>query len=73
MAQRIYLALGTNLGDRLANLRAALGAFAPHVTVKAESPVYETEPWGYADQPAFLNMVVCAETDLSPLELLTRF
>jgi len=72
MAHRVYLALGTNLGDRLTNLRAALGAFALDVIVKAESPVYETEPWGYADQPAFLNMVVCAETDLSPIELLTH-
>jgi 2-amino-4-hydroxy-6-hydroxymethyldihydropteridine diphosphokinase len=71
MAHLVYLALGTNIGDRLTNLRAALDAFAPDVIVKAESPVYETEPWGYADQPAFLNMVVCAETDLSPLELLT--
>jgi 2-amino-4-hydroxy-6-hydroxymethyldihydropteridine diphosphokinase len=72
MAQRVYLALGTNLGDRLANLRAAVDALAPGVIVKAESPVYETEPWGYADQPAFLNMVVYAETDLSPLGLLTH-
>ncbi|MGC1377331.1 MAG: 2-amino-4-hydroxy-6-hydroxymethyldihydropteridine diphosphokinase [Anaerolineales bacterium] len=72
MAQRVYLALGTNIGDRPANLRAALDAFAPDVIVKAESPVYETQPWGYTDQPAFLNMVVYAETDLSPLELLTH-
>jgi len=72
MAQRVYLALGTNIGDRPANLRAALDAFAPGVTVKAESPVYETQPWGYTDQPAFLNMVVYAETDLSPIELLTH-
>jgi len=72
MAHRVYLALGTNLGDRLTNLRAALGALAPQVIVRAESLVYETEPWGYADQPAFLNQVVHAETELSPLELLTH-
>ena len=72
MAHLVYLALGTNIGDRLTNLRAALDAFAPDVIVKAESPVYETEPWGYADQPAFLNMVVCVGTELSPLELLTH-
>ena len=66
----IYLALGSNLGDRLANLRAAIDALAPEVRVIAESSIYETPPWGYTDQPAFLNMAVKAETDLSPLALL---
>lgn len=66
----VYLALGTNTGDRLANLQAALKSLPPNVRVQAESPVYETDPWGYTDQPAFLNMAVCAETDLSPHELL---
>jgi 2-amino-4-hydroxy-6-hydroxymethyldihydropteridine diphosphokinase len=70
MAHSVYIALGTNVGDRLANLRAALAGLTPQVEIKARSAVYETEPWGYADQPAFLNMVVRAETDLSPLELL---
>ena len=72
MAHIIYLALGTNLGERSDNLRAALNAFAPQICVLEESRVYETEPWGYADQPAFLNMVVRAETDLSPRDLLGR-
>jgi 2-amino-4-hydroxy-6-hydroxymethyldihydropteridine diphosphokinase len=66
----IYLALGTNLGDRLANLRAAIAALPPAVRVARESPVYETPPWGIADQPAFLNMVLEAETDRAPLALL---
>jgi 2-amino-4-hydroxy-6-hydroxymethyldihydropteridine diphosphokinase len=70
MAHIIYIALGTNVGDRLANLQAALTALAPQVELQAKSAVYETEPWGYADQPAFLNMVVRGETDLSPLALL---
>lgn len=68
----IYLALGTNLGDRPGNLRAAVKALAPDVEVRAESRVYETPPWGYVDQPAFLNMAVEAETSLSPEELLGR-
>ena len=68
----IYLALGTNLGDRLANLRAALHALAPDVRVLAESHIYETPPWGYADQPAFLNMAVKCETGLGPESLLKR-
>ncbi len=72
MAHSVYLALGTNIGDRPENLRATLAAFPPSVIVKAESSIYETEPWGYAEQPAFLNMVVHAETDSPPLELLTH-
>ena len=70
MLHTIYIALGTNLGDRLANLRAAIDAFDPEIIVTAESHVYETPPWGYEDQPAFLNMVVKAETDLEPESLL---
>lgn len=66
----VYLALGTNLGDRLANLAAARRAFAPQVTLLAESPIYETPPWGVVDQPMFLNQVVAARTELPPLELL---
>jgi 2-amino-4-hydroxy-6-hydroxymethyldihydropteridine diphosphokinase len=72
LAHIIYLALGTNLGERLDNLRTALSAFAPQIRIQEESRVYETEPWGYADQPAFLNMVVRAGTDLSPRDLLGR-
>ena len=70
MTQTTYIALGTNLGNRLANLRAAIAAFAPEIVVTAESHVYETPPWGYEDQPAFLNMVVKAETGLGPESLL---
>ncbi len=66
----VYLALGSNLGDRLANLRAALKALEPRVHVLAESRVYETPPWGYTDQPAFLNMAVKARTRLRPRGLL---
>jgi len=66
----IYLALGTNLGDRSANLRSAMLALAPGVTVLAESPIYETPPWGVTDQPMFLNMVLRGETNLKPGALL---
>ena len=66
----IYLSLGSNLDDRYAALQAALAAFPPAVTVLAESPIYETPPWGVTDQPAFLNMVIRAETHLAPLALL---
>jgi 2-amino-4-hydroxy-6-hydroxymethyldihydropteridine diphosphokinase len=70
MAQRVYLGLGTNLGDRPKNLQAASDALHPEVTLLRASPVYETEPWGYAQQPAFLNQVLEAETELTPQELL---
>jgi 2-amino-4-hydroxy-6-hydroxymethyldihydropteridine diphosphokinase len=66
----IYLALGTNLGDRTGNLRAALAALPPAVTMLEKSPVYETRPWGVTDQPAFLNMAIKGETRLEPQELL---
>ena len=67
----IYLALGTNLGDRMDNLRRAVAALHPTVHVTALSSVYETPPWGYTDQPAFLNMALAGETDLEPLELIS--
>jgi 2-amino-4-hydroxy-6-hydroxymethyldihydropteridine diphosphokinase len=70
MKHTIYIALGTNLGDRLANLHTAIEAMPPKVKVLAESHVYETPPWGYEDQPAFLNMVLKAETSLEPEALL---
>jgi len=72
MSHTVYLALGTNLGDRSANLQAAITSLAPGVGVVQESPIYETPPWGYEDQPAFLNMVLRAETELSPQELLSH-
>ncbi len=70
MNHTVYIALGTNLGDRKTNLRAAIEAMPPDVMVITESHVYETPPWGYEDQPAFLNMVVKAETGLEPEALL---
>ncbi len=71
MDHQVYIALGTNLGDRQANLRAALNGLPPAALVRRSSPVYETAPWGFVDQPPFLNMVVEASTTLSPQELLT--
>lgn len=68
--EMVYLALGTNLGDRLENLRAAVQAMPAGVEVLRSSPIYETEPWGYTDQPRFLNQVIEAHTVLSPRELL---
>lgn len=72
MTHTIYLALGTNIGDRFANLGATLAALPSVVRVSAASPIYETEPWGYSEQPAFLNQVISAETQLEPLDLLAH-
>ena len=66
----VYLALGSNLGDRSANLEAAITALLQVVKGVQRSPVYETQPWGFANQPAFLNGVIRGRTRLAPLELL---
>ena len=68
----VYLGLGSNVGDRLANLQDAvdgLGATSG-VTVVAVSPVYETAPVGGPPQDDYLNAVVAVETDLGPRALL---
>jgi 2-amino-4-hydroxy-6-hydroxymethyldihydropteridine diphosphokinase len=67
-----YLGLGSNVGDRESQLRAAVAALREHgVQVRAISSLYETEPVGEVlDQPDFLNAVVEVRTELEPLELL---
>ena len=67
----IYLSLGSNLGDRAANLLAAISRL-PSVGFRTAkvSAFYETEPVDYLDQPWFLNCVVEGETDQQPLDLL---
>lgn len=69
---RVWLALGSNLGDRDGYLRAARAALGEAgITVTQQSRVAETEPVGITDQPRFLNQVLEAETTLEPRELLT--
>ena len=67
-----YLALGTNLGDRPAHLRAAIKALPPSIVHCQSSGIYETPPWGVEDQPPFLNMAMKCETALEPESLLKR-
>jgi 2-amino-4-hydroxy-6-hydroxymethyldihydropteridine diphosphokinase len=69
---RAYIALGSNLGDRLAHLQFAVDAIgaADRVRVLAVSRVYETAPVGGPAQDAYLNAVVALATDLVPTALL---
>jgi 2-amino-4-hydroxy-6-hydroxymethyldihydropteridine diphosphokinase len=70
--ETVYLALGSNLGDRAANLRHAREALAPDFSIEALSPIYETEPAYVLEQPRFYNQVLRASTALSPLAALRR-
>ncbi len=70
MTEPVFLALGTNLGDRETNLSQAKDSLMPQVTVLQESSIYVTPPWGYANQPEFLNQVIQVQTALEPLPLL---
>jgi len=70
MTHTIYLSLGSNLADRAANLQAARSHLPPQVGLIEASPIYETEPWGYTDQPLFLNQALKAVTSLTPGQLL---
>ena len=68
---RVHVGLGSNVGDRLGSLRAAVAALRTHddIRVTAASSVYETDPVG-PEQPDFLNAAIEIETDLAPQELL---
>ncbi len=67
----VYLGLGSNLGDRKENIRKALEALQrAGITLRAVSPLYETEPWGVTDQPRFLNAACEVETSYGPHTLL---
>ena len=70
MTEPIYIALGTNIGNRQENLHTAKALLSPEVTVLGESSIYVTPPWGYADQPDFLNQVIEVSTRLEPASLL---
>lgn len=70
----VYLGLGSNLGNRKANITAALQRLTavPEITLVRQASYYETEPVGYQDQDWFLNTVALFETALLPLELLQQ-
>ena len=66
----VFLALGSNLGDRKTNLYTAIDFLRRKMTIRRVSSIYETEPAYVTDQPPFLNLVLQGETDLKPMELL---
>jgi 2-amino-4-hydroxy-6-hydroxymethyldihydropteridine diphosphokinase len=71
MANKAYLLLGTNLGNRQENLTVALRCLSEEAgVIIQQSSVYETSPWGVSDQPDYWNQVLLLETALNPFELL---
>ena len=66
----VFIALGSNVGDRLSHLQQALDLLKPKLTICAASAVYETAPMYVQDQPAFFNAAIRAATELAPLDLL---
>lgn len=67
----VYLALGTNLGDKVLNLNQAIQEISKRIgLIKAQSAYYISEPWGFKSDNGFLNAVVAISTNMQPLELL---
>jgi 2-amino-4-hydroxy-6-hydroxymethyldihydropteridine diphosphokinase len=73
MNKKIYLGLGTNVGDRLQQLQGAIQCLhhTAGIDVTRRSSIYQTAPIGYRDQPDFYNMVIEIESVLTPMQLLT--
>src|SRR5690625_3541918 len=69
--RNVYIGLGSNMGDRSRNLAEAINSMISHdLQILTESSIYESPPWGYTDQPSFLNQDVEIETDHSPKKIL---
>ncbi len=72
MKKTVYIGLGSNVGDRAAQIEAAIAQLGALGAVTARSSLYETEPMEMPNQPWFLNGVVALETELMPKQLLGR-
>jgi len=71
--KKVYLGIGSNLGDREENLKKAISLVEEHIgALKMASSVYETEPWGFQSENYFLNMAINVETSLGPSGILGR-
>jgi len=76
VTQTIAIALGTNLGDREHHLEEAIAALKEDIFIEGTAKVsrtYESPPWGYAEQPEFLNLVVVGSSDWKPHALMNYF
>lgn len=69
---QVFLGLGSNIGNRFQAINDAISLLGEHSEIQLgeESSIYETEPFGYTDQPNFLNMVLEINTTLTPIDLL---
>lgn len=67
----IFLALGSNVGNKKACIEQAMDFLHERVTNIVQAQLYQTKPWGYENQENFLNTVLQGETNLTPQELLT--
>lgn len=69
----VFLGLGSNLGSRFEQIEYAIESIGkyPSICIELVSSFYETKPFGYVDQPDFINAAIKIRTDLSPKELLT--
>lgn len=70
MKNKVFLALGANVGDRKKNLLSAVYLLKEELIQVKVAPIYESMPVGFKDQPNFLNTVISGYTKLKPLELL---
>jgi len=71
--KKVFLGLGTNMGDRAENLSKAVQCIEIDIgSVLKTSSIFETEPWGFHSEEQFLNMVVKVETELTPSELMEK-
>ena len=69
----LYLGLGSNLGNKRENIHKAIEKIAEQIgSVKRQSALIETEPWGFDSDNGFVNAAVCVETDLPAREILHR-
>ena len=72
---RVFLSIGSNLGDRVANIQQAVSMLSldNRIKILKTSSFYETQPWGNKNQPWFINAAMAIETVLDPEELLSIF
>ncbi len=68
---RVFISLGSNLGDRKKTLERSLERLGSVFNLKAVSSLFESEPWGYREQDNFLNAVIEIETTVVPRKLLS--